>query len=276
MLFHYQGYTRPVAANFVTQDTKSNIKRFLELFIENYGNEIVSGISTVFVDKDQEEIAAIREVMPGAQVLLCWFHVPKSFKTQVAQLVLPQADKKILFSALVNLTYSYDEDVYKDHMYDLMNAAPKDFYLYYMNNWDNIKPMWVRYHRKMQRTLGNNTTNRLEALNRSLKALFKTISRTRMKFPESVDALLRYLASSDIVSTYREYLNTEKTPYVNFGSHSKELSDIGKVLTMAAIKLLATQFNKPQKQVSHSVLEQLGVKDWVVIHTETAQRYFFQ
>ena len=143
MLFHYQGCTRPVAAAFVTRDTKSNIKRFLELFIENYGDEIVSGTSTVFVDKDQKEIAAIREVMPGAQVLLCWFHVLKSFKTQVAQLVLPQADKKILFSALVNLTYSDNEDVYKDHMYDLMNAAPKDFYLYYMNNWDNIKPIYV-------------------------------------------------------------------------------------------------------------------------------------
>ena len=50
------GYTRPVAVGFVTQDTKTNIITFLQLFKTCHPEENLNRTKIIFVDKDQKDI----------------------------------------------------------------------------------------------------------------------------------------------------------------------------------------------------------------------------
>ena len=79
------GYTRPVAVGFVTQDTKTNIITFLQLFKTCHPEENLNRTKIIFVDKDQKEISAIGQELASSIILLCWFHVLKSFKTHIAE-----------------------------------------------------------------------------------------------------------------------------------------------------------------------------------------------
>ena len=82
-----------VAYCYVKSETKENMQKVLETFCE-YND--VSDVRIIMVDKDLNEINAIKQFIPGATVLLCKFHVMKYFKKKVSDLDIKQDEKKSL------------------------------------------------------------------------------------------------------------------------------------------------------------------------------------
>ena len=79
-------------------------------------NEDTSKTCTVILDKDQNEIDAIRNALPAASVLLCRFHVIKYFNKKVSELVLPVDEKNELFAQLKALVYAKDAEAFDSIM----------------------------------------------------------------------------------------------------------------------------------------------------------------
>ena len=260
----------------MTQDTRQNITKVLQLFKECHPDNVLDKTSVFFVDKDQKEISSIRLEFPNSEVLLCWFHVLKSFKGTVAELEVPQTTKKEIFALLQKLLHSETEEIFGDHFYELMQVAPKHFYQYMMQNWTNIKPMWVWYDRKKQRTLGNNTTNRIEALNRALKQLFRAVKRTRMNFSECVTSLLKFLTLSDNSLKYSEFINAEKTPYVHHAQYGEQLTQLGKTLTQKALRLILYQLQKYDEEKALYKVDDFGHGAMVIKNTKSDNSYSIQ
>ncbi|ELT89899.1 hypothetical protein CAPTEDRAFT_200595 [Capitella teleta] len=107
---------------------------------------------TVMLDKDESEIAAIKQQMPRATILLCTFHVIKNFKTKINELVIP-ADQKTELSS---------------------GQSTPPIYEYFFNNWLEDKGMWAHHKRRHLLTLSNNTNNRIESENAKLKRIMDT------------------------------------------------------------------------------------------------------
>ena len=136
--------------------------------------------------------------------------------------------------------------------------------------------MWVWYERKSLRSLGNNTTNRIEALNRALKALFRAVKRTRMDFADCVESLLKFLTLNDTSIQYSEYLNTEKTPYANHPVYGAVLSDYGKLLTKKALKLICFQLIEYDAEKASYRIQNLDHNSYVVKNCKTENTHTLQ
>ena len=76
---------------FVHSETGDMMKAVLSSF-QNMMEDL-SKTCTVMLDKDQNEIAAIRGTLPVAIILLCRFHVIKYFKKKVSELLLTVGEK---------------------------------------------------------------------------------------------------------------------------------------------------------------------------------------
>ena len=156
------GYTRPVAVGFITSDTSENIAKFISLFKECHTPDEVAKTTVIFVDKDRKELAALRQEMKNAWVLLCWFHVIRAVSTKVSSLELRVEQKQAIFAIFQKCLYARSARVYLNHLEEMEQQAPPEFLHYFSTNWDSCRLMWVAYHRSNLRTFGNNTTNRVE------------------------------------------------------------------------------------------------------------------
>jgi len=252
------GYTRPVATAFVGADTKANIAKVLQLFKKCFDAATVAKTRIVFVDKDQREIGALKDEFPGAQVLLCWFHVLKAMKTAVADLDCVKEEKERIFAASRRTVYSYDEEQYQRNVHQLAQNCSAEFFAYFTKNWDNCKVMWAFYARKELPTLANQTTNRVEALNRAIKAVFRAVQRTSMTFAKAVQTLLKFLVLTDVSVTYTDFVNIEKTPYVIHQQFGGVLKTAGSRLTGQALRLITVQLSKLANEVDYLKTEDLG------------------
>ena len=82
------GRGKPVAYCYVRSETKEHISKVLEKICEhNYVTDVV------MVDKDLNEMNAIKEHIQNATMLLCKFHVMKYFKKKVSDLDIKQDEK---------------------------------------------------------------------------------------------------------------------------------------------------------------------------------------
>ena len=102
------GRGKPVAYCYVKSETKENMQKVLEKFCE-YND--VSDVRIIMVDKDLNEINAIKQFIPGATVLLCKFHVMKYFKKKVSDLDIKQDEKKSLGLLLQQMIDSNDQTI---------------------------------------------------------------------------------------------------------------------------------------------------------------------
>jgi hypothetical protein len=111
-------------------------------------------LKVVMVDKDLNEIRVIRSQFPGAEVLICTFHVKKYLALVSRKAVygrISAQDHIELDNHLHFCVYAKGADDYAQRRDSLRDFCERvgfsQFYAYYERNWDSCQPMWVEYFR---------------------------------------------------------------------------------------------------------------------------------
>ena len=98
------GRGRTVFYAFVRTETGPLLDRMMATFVDFVDSIAATGC--VILDKDQNEIAAVRAHLPEADVLLCTFHVLKSFKAKIAELPKTVGEKEEIFRCVRGILYA--------------------------------------------------------------------------------------------------------------------------------------------------------------------------
>lgn len=228
-LVHVQdnlGRGRSVFYAFVKNETAEIIQNIVQAFCDMMGDS--SKTKTVMLDKDQNEIQAVRSLLPDATVLLCKFHTIKCFKKKVSELVKPVDEKNKIFSLLKQLVYAKNESMFDDILVKL-REEDEDLHEYIVDNWVSCKEMWVDYLRSGTLTFGNDTNNRIESENGKLKQLLSTTS----TMAECIRKLCFYNEVLNDERHYQQFLH--KCTNVEYGCQESDLSDLYALFTEHAV-----------------------------------------
>ena len=139
------GRGRAVFYAFVHSETADMMKAVLSS--SQNMMEDLSKTCTVMLDKDQNEIAAVRDTLPVANILLCRFHVIKYFKKKVSELLLTVDEKNDLFVQLKALVYAKDAESFNSILTQLAEMN-EELHQYISINRLDCKHMWVTYLRQ--------------------------------------------------------------------------------------------------------------------------------
>lgn len=200
--------------SFIFHDVSGHGQYVQHVLMENESAECLTDVVTSFktsnptwdkirviiVDKNSGKISLHRAEFPGAQILLCVFHVAEYLRTEMAKRDYGAFDREkvedavhMMLSAQTELKY----DTARKYMYYVVEGreikldqdVPKSlhpFLEYFDKNWHECRRMWSGFGRSDVPHLGNTTNNRLEAAWGHLKDVLKPT----LMLDECVDILL--------------------------------------------------------------------------------------
>lgn len=139
------GNGRIAAYCFVSDEHQDTVESVLKIFCDvNPSSKNLT--KTVIVDKDHNEIAAIKAILPSAKVHLCCFHVLKVFKNETADKE-PQASRESVRNIIEKMVHATSRDEYEEQYRNLLKVASPKFVSYFDNNWHNCKESWTNFDR---------------------------------------------------------------------------------------------------------------------------------
>ncbi|CAF1656307.1 unnamed protein product, partial [Didymodactylos carnosus] len=181
---------QPVGLGLLGNESQENIRQLLLNFQSTYAD--YQNIKTLMVDKDLNEIALIKDLLPVSTVLLCYFHIIKRLKEHISKLPIDIEQKREILNLSRQLIYSEDQDKFDINTIKLKQAAAHTTYWTYINQrWMNCIDLWALYKLKLLVTLLNNTNNRIESFYRVVKREF----RRRSKISHLSEALTMLIPS---------------------------------------------------------------------------------
>ena len=152
------------------------------------------------IDKDCTERASITSVFPDTKILLCHFHVIKYLREKVLNVASgDKEEKKAALHHVHRMIYASSEEAYLE-IFENFRSRPciskvesgqkRSFLEYFTKNWhpEPVRALWASYARKKEVTLGNNTNNRAEGINRAIK----NITSRRFSLPELIGSLMEF------------------------------------------------------------------------------------
>ena len=122
----------------------------------------------VIVDKDFTLLGVMKHILRNAQLILCTFHVAKTFLKETSNIQCTSAERDTVRKSLASMLYTNSVKDYQTSFDELKKDAPEKFLRYFSDNWDRIKETWVRCYVDANGHLGNHT-NRIEAYHSTLK-----------------------------------------------------------------------------------------------------------
>ena len=75
-------------------------------FKQAIGEETFNQIEVIFIDKDLDNIALLKQNFPHTKLLICVFHVIKYFKTYIAKLPIEQVQKYAWLELIRDMLWS--------------------------------------------------------------------------------------------------------------------------------------------------------------------------
>ena len=128
-------------------------------------------VHVLMADKDIGERDVLKQCLPNACVLICLFHIPRSFRREIIceKLWLSSVQRFSSLEFLQKMAYSSTETEYNDSYAQLQRDAPKQVVKYVSENWHPIKDEWVMGLKASCGSFLNTTNNRLESINGKLK-----------------------------------------------------------------------------------------------------------
>ncbi|XP_052129333.1 uncharacterized protein LOC127750830 [Frankliniella occidentalis] len=134
--------------------------------------DVSEKVQVVLVDKDQSELAAIKQVLPNAEVHLCDYHVKDAMKrTGFKKLAGDKCDEvKPILDKLVYAFSKVDYDAAYAKLQEVVGVESK-FMKYFDKYWHNSGLIWTEYRRNLAFTLGERTTGRVECHNARIKEI---------------------------------------------------------------------------------------------------------
>jgi len=161
-----------IVAVFITaNETKCAITKMVESF--KAANRDWVDTRVIISDKDFLERDVFRAEFPNASVLICLFHVLRSFRREVTceKLGLRVGERDHALELITKLLYSKSEAEYNNYYDDLLKSNLKSVIHYYNTNWHLIRHEWVECFKGANFTLGEKTNNRLESINAKVKSV---------------------------------------------------------------------------------------------------------
>ncbi|XP_065639464.1 zinc finger SWIM domain-containing protein 1-like [Hydra vulgaris] len=166
-----------IAAIFLTASEDCvSLSAMFEIFKEKNINW--SKISSVFTDKDMTERECIKHAFPQINLLLCIFHVLRCMSREIttSKMNISEAQRLVALKALQKMTYATTEKEYEKLHDEFHKVMPPPIVKYVEVNWHACRFEWVRCWQQQIITFGECTTNRLESINRRIKAVVSLLS----------------------------------------------------------------------------------------------------
>ena len=126
------GRGRAIFYAFVRCETQAILTKMLAIFAEFMG-ESIDCIKFAMTDKDNNEIASIKSVIPNAINILCAFHVHKAMKLKIHKMKCDKLCKERLHQLAYVLVTTNDEFKFNDILNQIKSLSSV-FYLYLENN----------------------------------------------------------------------------------------------------------------------------------------------
>lgn len=122
------GTGQTVGYAFITHETEHTLSAVMTEISKIHKLEKVK---VVVLDKDMKEIAAVRKVIPAAEVQLCKFHVIQAVDRFIQKLSKPQGEKNDLKKSFQSLVFSKSKSAFERALSHLGATAPESFMAYY-------------------------------------------------------------------------------------------------------------------------------------------------
>ncbi|XP_065675633.1 uncharacterized protein LOC136091849 [Hydra vulgaris] len=198
-----------IAAIFLTASEDCvSLSTMFEIFKEKNINW--NKILSVFTDKDMAERECIKHAFPQINLLLCIFHVLRSLSREIttSKMNISEAQRLIALKALQKMTYAATEKEYEMLRDEFHKVMPPSVVKYVEVNWHACRFEWVRCWQQQNVTFGECTTNRLESINRRIKAVVSLLSPLPIFFKDLLSVIACMRQERD-----HKYINTtERVP----------------------------------------------------------------
>src|SRR6218665_1801851 len=134
-----------------------------------------NNICTVMTDKDLAEREAVKQKFPQVALMLCLFHVLRAMSREVttSKMSITEEQRGRALQALQGLAYAKSDEEYNSLRESFRTSMPQTVVQYYEANWHTCRHEWVLCWQRQNVTFGERTNNRLESVNKRLKAVIK-------------------------------------------------------------------------------------------------------
>ena len=135
-----------------------------------------NNICTVMTDKDLAEREAVKQKFPQVALMLCLFHVLRAMSREVttSKMSITEEQRGRALQALQGLAYAKSDEEYNSLRESFRTSMPQTVVQYYEANWHTCRHEWVLCWQRQNVTFGERTNNRLESVNKRLKAVIKS------------------------------------------------------------------------------------------------------
>ena len=211
------GESEIVALWMVMSEDVISIKQMAQIFKKHNPNW--SKTRTIMSDKDFIERDVLKSEFPQASILICLFHVLRTFRREVTceKLGITSAERILALEILQKMSYSKSSDEYTELLKELKEARLPAVLKYFNKNWHPIRDQWVECLKNNINFL-NRTNNRLESINQKLKSVISKYS----NLPQFFSQLLITIDSLRTERDHRALTIFQKVPVTPFRVDSPE------------------------------------------------------
>ena len=160
-----QSINQIVAYAVVSNEMGDTVTKLLEVFV-SHNIAVKEKIETVMIDKDFAEMKAIKAVLPGANILICKFHVLRAIQRAMKDFSSTERDS--VLAIIRKMMMCSSEEQYIELQIELQMDSPR-FMVYFIKNWDTCKESWAGHFVRQHITFGNLTNNFVESHNKKIK-----------------------------------------------------------------------------------------------------------
>ncbi len=171
-------------------------------------------------DKDFIERDALKAEFPEASILICLFHVLRTFRREITtvKLGITVAERSLVLEIIQKMAYAKSSDEYADLHRDLLAVQLRTVTEYFDTNWHTIRDQWVDGLKNETVTFQNRTNNRIECINQKLKSVISKYSNLSQFFSQLLVALDSLRTERD----HRAVLVFQKVPVTIYEQHTPE------------------------------------------------------
>lgn len=235
------GESEIVALWMVVTEDHASICQMVEIFKKH--NPSWEKTATIMSDKDFIEREALKTQFPGASIIICLFHVLRTFRREITceKLGITSAERVLALEIVQKMAYAKTIEEYSEIHRELKEAKLAGVTDYFDTNWDSIKEQWVD-GLKTDAAFMNRTNNRIECINQKLKSVITKYSSLPQFFAQFKVTLESLRTERD----HRALAIFQKVPVTPFKAESPE-SLYMQLLTPYALGFIVKQLELVKK-----------------------------
>ena len=244
------GESHIVAVWLITSEDAANIKEMTKIFQRH--NEEWCKTVTIMADKDFTERNIFLQQFPQAYLLICLFHVLKTFRREITseKVGITAAERYMVLEIMQRMAYSTSEEMYMKCYEELKETKLTKVIEYFNSNWHEIRTQWVNGLKDDSLTYQNRTNNCVESINQKLKSVISKFSR----LPQFCKELVGVLSALQMERDHRAITVFQKVPVKPYSLDSTEHHYM-EILTPYALSFVVCQIELADKVKIKSEVE---------------------